>query len=78
MKNIFFSMLFFSSYLYGALGCMDNSTYTDRSKGYDYKTYHYVACVCNCDRYAQLFDRGACSKCLHFRVTEPAAWMKIK
>jgi hypothetical protein len=75
MKQALLLTLLFPYQLYSAVGCMDNSKHTNRSEGYDYKTYHYVACACRCERYEQLFDRGACAHCGHFRVPEPVAWL---
>jgi hypothetical protein len=63
--------------LYSAIGCMDNSKYTNRSDGYDYKTYHHVGCACRCQRYAHSYERGMCTHCGHFRVPEQVAWLPV-
>lgn len=48
--------------------CIDNSKHTYIKNGFDYKKYHKVICNCPCQRYPQLFDRGQCTKCGHFRT----------
>ncbi len=57
--------------LIAAPGCMDNSYHVDRCAGYDYKNYHQVTCLCPCERYPHLFERGTCRKCWHYRVPSP-------
>ncbi|CDK31061.1 hypothetical protein [Candidatus Babela massiliensis] len=51
--------------------CLDNSKHTNTCDGYDYKDYHKVKCYCPCDRYPQLFERGKCTKCGHYRAPKP-------
>ncbi|MFC1842541.1 hypothetical protein ACFLYU_02695 [Candidatus Dependentiae bacterium] len=53
-----------SSYLAGAIGCMDNSYHTKRKN--DHKEYHYVQCNCPCHKYRSSFVRGKCPKCGHY------------
>ncbi len=59
--------LFFVS-IDAAPGCMDNSYHADPCAPYDYKNYHYVDCDCPCERYAQLYNRGMCGGCHHYRI----------
>ena len=51
-----------------APGCMDTSYHVNNCKGYDYKRYHSVTCLCPCERYPHMLDRGACRKCWHYRA----------
>ena len=51
--------------------CMDNSKHLDRRTGPDFKKYHYVGCTCPCTQYAQLFNRGRCERCWHYRAPQP-------
>lgn len=52
-------------------GCMDNSYHMQEAEAgvtCDDKKYHYVNCSCPCDEYLQAYDRGRCTKCLHYRA----------
>lgn len=47
-----------------AIGCIDNSYHMEK-KG-DPKTFHYVKCNCDCQKYAASAVRGICPKCGHY------------
>ncbi len=66
--SMFIVMVHLAVSVQAAPGCMDNSYHADACAPYDYKNYHYVECSCPCDRYAQLYSRGLCGGCHHFRV----------
>ncbi len=71
LKSVFFTFtLCGTATLIGQIGCMDKSKHLNEK--YDYKTYHYVHCTCDCQRYAQSSDRGLCSECGHYH--DPGSW----
>ena len=48
--------------------CIYNSL--QKNKSPDYKSYHYVNCDCNCDRYPKAARRNKCISCGHFHKPE--------
>ncbi len=74
-RKLFIAILLLKNfYLFGAIGCLDDSKHTYTYDGYDYKNYHYVSCNCPCERYQWLFERGKCMKCGHYRSPEVIYW----
>lgn len=68
--SLLITISFFTN-LYGILGCISNDKETNKCNGYDYKSYHYVVCHCNCESYPQLKDRNQCIRCLHYHACPP-------